>query len=137
MFSTIPGINQTKKKRYKIMARQKRKSIIAEKARKRLAGVESIDPVLDLGNGNTVVAYTAAITEVDTAVDAYNTGLSVTDGLLNTVKAKEKKLTELSEKMLEAVATKFGHDSNEYEMAGGTRKSEIKRKPKKPTSPNL
>lgn len=114
------------------MARQKRKSITAEKARKRLAGMESIDPALDLGNGNTVVAYTAAITEVDTALDTYNTGLSVSDGLLNTVQAKEKKLTELSEKMLEAVATKFGHDSNEYEMAGGTRKSEIKRKPNKP-----
>lgn len=38
--------------------------------------------------------------------------------------------------MLAGVASKYGKDSNEYEMAGGTRKSEIKRPAKKKPATN-
>lgn len=119
------------------MARKKRKSKAVENAKKRLAGLESIDPALDLGNGNTVLSYNTAINSVDGALESYNTSLSDGDGLLNIVMAEEQKLKALSEKMLEAVATKYGHDSNEYEKAGGTRKSEFKRRKKKPKPPSV
>ena len=39
-----------------------------------------------------------------------------------------------SSRMLAGVGVQYGKDSNEYEMAGGTRASEIKRK-KKPEEP--
>ena len=54
----------------------------------------------------------------------------------NIVLEKEKTMKDICERMLEGVGSKFGHDSNEYEMAGGKRKSERKRpirKPKKTT----
>ena len=119
------------------MARKKRKSKVVENAKKRFAGVESIDPALDLGNGNSIASYKAAIDGVEQSLETYNTSLSDGDGLLNIVMAEEQKLKALSEKMLEAVATKYGHDSNEYEKAGGTRKSEFKRRKKKPKPPSV
>ena len=36
-------------------------------------------------------------------------------------------MRDYSERILLAVAVKYGRDSNEYEMAGGVRKSERKR----------
>ncbi|MCI5194555.1 MAG: hypothetical protein D3915_15810 [Candidatus Electrothrix sp. AU1_5] len=40
----------------------------------------------------------------------------------------EKELRDLSSLMLSGVKVKYGRDSNEYEMAGGTRLSDRKRK---------
>jgi hypothetical protein len=40
-----------------------------------------------------------------------------------------KELRDLSSQMLAGVKVKFGRDSNEYEMAGGTRLSDINRHP--------
>lgn len=118
------------------MAKQKRKSKAAELAQKRLAGLESISTTLNLGNGLTIPAYSTAIQSVLAKLDAYNTQLSVADTALNDVESQEKILRLLSERFLEAVGSAYGHDSNEYEKAGGTRTSERKRpvrKPKKTT----
>lgn len=107
-----------------------------ERAQKRLSGLESISPALDLGNGLTVPNYSAAIVSAVSKLDSYNTLLSTVDAALNDVQAQEKILRELSERMREAVGSVYGHDSNEYEKAGGVRKSERKRpvrKPKKTT----
>ena len=41
-------------------------------AEKRKTGLISIDPLLDLGNGKTLAAYTAKITAATTALDAYD-----------------------------------------------------------------
>ncbi|MBM4025843.1 MAG: hypothetical protein FJ280_10625 [Planctomycetes bacterium] len=49
------------------------------------------------------------------------------DELGNQIKTQEKKLKDLTERMLAAVAARYGKDSDEYEKAGGTRKSERKR----------
>ena len=56
--------------------RLKRKSKAIEKARKRLAGLESIDPNLDLGNGLGTASYKAVIEALETDLDKYNTQLS-------------------------------------------------------------
>ena len=113
------------------MARQKRTSSIAEAAGTRASGLESIDANLDLGNGLTLGAFKSAISAVAFQLSAYNTKLSELDGLLNVLEAGEKSLADLSERMLSGVATKFGKNSDQYEKAGGTKKSEIKRGPKK------
>ena len=116
------------------MARQKRKSPAIENADVRAAALTSISPTLDLGNGLTVVAYKAAIANGQTLLDAYNTLLSQADHALNALVAAEKGLLDLSERMLGGVGSKFGKDSSQYEMAGGTRKSE-KKKPKRKPKP--
>lgn len=109
------------------MAKAKRKSDALELAMKRLAGLEAISADLNLGNELTVANYSTAVDEVINKLDVYNTLLSNADSALNDLTAKEKNLRELSERMLEAVGAVYGHDSNEYEKAGGKRKSERKR----------
>jgi hypothetical protein len=48
----------------------------------------------------------------------------------------EKQLQYMSEDMLIGVASKYGKDSYEYKLAGGTRRSERKRPVRKPKATN-
>jgi hypothetical protein len=109
------------------MARKKRKSRAVEHALKRAAALAAIDPKLDLGSGLTLDAYNTAIQSHEQSVDDYNTILAGLDVGLTNIKTNEKKLGQLSARMLKGVATKYGEDSDEYEKAGGKRASERKR----------
>lgn len=112
------------------MAYQRKSSRIIAAAQERSADLRAIDQNLDLGNNLTVAAYDGKITGVQTALDAYNGLLAQADAAGNDFKAVEKELRDLSSQMLSGVKVKYGRDSNEYEMAGGTRLSEIKRHPR-------
>src|SRR5687767_8109583 len=118
------------------MARQKRFSPVYDAAQTRHAAMSSIDAALDLSNGLTLAGYKAAIDAVKTSLDDYNNLLSTVDVKLNELQEKEVLLKSWSERMLAGVASKYGKDSNQYEMAGGTRKSEIKRPTKKKATTN-
>ncbi len=109
------------------MARLKTSSKTYEKAFRRIAAVQSIEPDFDLSNGLTQKDYQQAITNVKAAMDDYNTQLSIVDGKLNILKENEKSLKNWNERILNGVASKFGKDSSEYEKAGGVRKSERKK----------
>ena len=109
------------------MARSKRTSAISEAAKLRLAGLQSIDPLLDLGGGLTVASLKTDIEDVDADMNTYNTMLSDVDQLQNRLDTKEGKLNDKSTRMLAAVGAHFGKDSDEYEKAGGTRTSERKK----------
>jgi hypothetical protein len=109
------------------MARLKKSTSHYEVAVTRLAGLKSISPTLDLGNGLTVAVYEASIDNLREKLDTYNTTLSIVDSQRNSVQEAEKQLRDLSERMLTGVAAKHGKDSNEYEKAGGVRKSERKK----------
>jgi ATP phosphoribosyltransferase regulatory subunit HisZ len=113
------------------MARLKSSSAVTEKAQTRLASLSSIDSALDLGSGLTLAAYRADIQDAQATLEAYNNLLSQADEAANQLHAAEADLRSLSERMLAGVAAKYGKDSNEYEMAGGVRKSEIKRPARK------
>lgn len=115
------------------MARLKKTYSHYDTAVTRLSAIKSIDVKLDLGNGLSVDAYEKAITEFRDKINAYNTMLSQIDALLNEINDSEKSLKDLSERMLIGVAAKYGKNSNEYEQAGGVKKSERKRSPRKPT----
>ena len=109
------------------MARRKLGRIIAlEKGRTRLAGVKSINPNLDLGNGIEVPKYEDEVTKMEAKLQTYNTALSTVDGLYNDCIAQRDVLKDWNERILTGVATKYGKNSSEYEMAGGVRKSERK-----------
>ncbi|WP_339133260.1 MAG: hypothetical protein WGN25_12290 [Candidatus Electrothrix sp. GW3-4] len=112
------------------MAYQRKSSKVITDAQERSADLRAIDPNLDLGNDLTVATYEAKIAEVQAALDAYNGLLAKADAAGNIFRALEKELRDLSSLMLSGVKVKYGRDSNEYEMAGGTRLSERK-KPKK------
>lgn len=118
------------------MARVKKQSSLKlELATTRAAGLESIDPTLDLGNGLTLVAYRAKIQDTTTKLSAYNTKLSEADDAQNAFLMAEGSMSDTSERMLAGVAAKYGRDSTEYEMAGGTKKSERRRPGARTTPP--
>ncbi|MBW4469017.1 MAG: hypothetical protein KME45_01285 [Stenomitos rutilans HA7619-LM2] len=109
------------------MARLKRSSTSVDKAERRIAGLKSINPALDLGKGLTIKAFSEQIEATRQRVAAYNTTLSLLDADRAAMLEAEKSLMALSEKMLLGVAFEYGKDSAEYEMAGGVRKSQRKR----------
>jgi hypothetical protein len=116
------------------MARRKRSSKALEKADRRIASLRSISPDLNLGNGLTVDVYTTLITDMRDRLAAYNTVLSTVDKTYNDMLLIEQKLGDYSELLLLGVATKFGKNSDEYEMAGGVKKSDRKRSTRKMAS---
>lgn len=109
------------------MARAKKTSKTIGSANLRLASIKSIDAKLDLGNNVTVDNFNKMIEETATALEEYNTVLSMVDEKKNVFDAKEKELKAMHERVLDGVAFKFGKDSNEYEKAGGVKKSDRKR----------
>ncbi|WP_446009885.1 hypothetical protein [Candidatus Electrothrix sp.] len=113
------------------MAYKRRASQVIVDAQQRATNLKAIDPNLDLGNGLTVAAFDNEIAEVQSTLEQYNTLLAQADALLNELNDREKKLGTKSGRMLAGVGVKYGKDSSEYEMAGGTRTSEIKRGKKK------
>ena len=113
------------------MARRKLGRVLdLEKGNKRLAGMKSIDAALDLGNDLTVSNYEAQIIKLNANLGDYNTALSTVDDLYNICIAQIDVLKDWNERILNGVASKYGKNSSQYEMAGGVKKSERK-KPKK------
>jgi hypothetical protein len=109
------------------MARRKRNSRILDKAEMRLASIKSISSTLDVGEGLTVKDYTDKIEKLRQLVELYNTTLSNIDALSTQIVENEEYLADYSENILRGIAYKFGNNSHEYQMAGGTRKSDRKR----------
>jgi hypothetical protein len=63
----------------------------------------------------------------------YNKVLSTVDDLYNQCIASLQEVKDLNERMLSGVGFKYTKNSSQYEMAGGTRKAERKKRaPKKP-----
>lgn len=109
------------------MPRKKRSSNVLAKAEQRAAALKSISETLDLSYGLTLESYTMQIEGLRTQLAEYNTVLSNLDKVANEITTAERALSDLSELMLLGVATKYGKNSNEYEMAGGVRKIDRKR----------
>jgi hypothetical protein len=114
------------------MSRKKQTSRVLTKAQVRLASLKAISPEPNLGAGLSVSEYAVVINDLRQTIEAYNTLLANTDNLQTRIKSLETVLADLSEKMLLGVAHVYGKDSEEYELAGGVRKSDRKRPTRKP-----
>jgi hypothetical protein len=110
------------------MTRYKKKSAILLLAEKRLAGMKSISPNLDLGSGCSVTTIEAQIVDVRKKLGDYHTLLAKVDAAANDLESSEKVLTSLSNKILLGIALKYDKESNEYERVGGVRPSDRKRR---------
>ncbi|MEH2214636.1 hypothetical protein [Nostoc sp.] len=106
------------------MARRKRTSSVLERAVRRAASINSIDPSLDLGNGLTLPAFSTLIETMRTKENAYNSALSSLDRLYREMLETEDELGDMTEHMLMAVGTRYGKSSVEYGMAGGVPKTQ-------------
>jgi hypothetical protein len=114
------------------MSRPKRGSKALDKAQRRIAALKSISPNLNLGNGMTIESFAAAIKTTQDKLEAYNSSLSTVDSTQGALEAAERSLMQLTEHMLVCVAAKYGKDSDQYQMAGGIRRSDRKRPVRKP-----
>ncbi len=103
-----------------------------DKANPRISGIQSIDLTLDLNNGLTVVNYQTQITKTKDCIDEYTTTLSTIDDLYNESLAQIELLKDWNERILNGVASKYGTNRSQYEMAGGVRKSVRKSERKTP-----
>lgn len=120
--------------------RPKKSSRAYAKASKRFAGLNSIDPKLDLGNGLTIASFEQQLQDFQNALNDYNAELSIVDAKTQRIRMAERQLNESSERWLAAVISRYGKDSEEYQKAGGVRKSLRKRIAKKiglPTETSL
>ena len=106
---------------------KKQNSVSVVKATTRIAALASIDPVLDLGNGNSLAAFKTLMEESRIQLDTYNTLLSQADEAATRFQQKEAELNDWAARMLAAVAVRYGRDSIEYQKAGGTRISDRRR----------
>jgi len=113
------------------MARLKRTSNVVEVARQRLAGLKAIDPPPNLGPSLTIALYEAKINSVSDLLNTYNQKLADLDQLQNDLQAAEAELNELNRRILSGGEAHYGPDSSEYEMLGGTRKSDRKKPSRK------
>ncbi|PMB46644.1 hypothetical protein CEN39_25705 [Fischerella thermalis CCMEE 5201] len=110
------------------MPRSKRSFRVLEKAQLRACGLKAIDPNLDFGNAGNLQNLTQQIEQLRTKINTYNTALTAIDASRTDIEQLEKNLSSLCERLLLAVAVKYGKDSQEYVMAGGVRKSDRIRK---------
>ncbi|PHJ56639.1 hypothetical protein VF14_24185 [Nostoc linckia z18] len=110
------------------MSVKTRGSAALDKAQRRLALLKSINENLDLGHGLTIEAYSRYINDTRATLEAHNTLLSNLDESRKTMDLKDKGLSELSERMLSAVASIYGRNSIEYLKAGGSNRNRSKSK---------
>ena len=113
------------------MARLKRTSAALDLAHQRLSGLKGIEPPPDFGPNLTVALYEAKINSVSNRLDNYNQRLAEIDQEQNELQKEEAELSDLTRRILSAGEARFGPDSSEYEMLGGTRKSEFKKRTRK------
>ncbi|ACC81478.1 hypothetical protein [Nostoc punctiforme] len=102
------------------MSLKTRGSAAVDKAQRRLALLKSINENLDLGHGLTIEAYTRFLDNTRATLEAHNTLLSNLEESRKTMNQMDRGLSELSERMLSAVATVYGKNSMEYSKAGGS-----------------
>lgn len=112
------------------MARAKRISPALDAAKKRANSLGTVDKTMDFGNGASLAALSGANDALQKQLDAYNQMLSELDDALNKLEKTETTVADLGSRLLAGVKVKYGPDSSEYEMSGGTRTSEIKRSPR-------
>ncbi len=82
---------------------------------------------LELGNSLTLDSFTTTIEQIRSKLEAYNSLLAKISVARAELMESETQLKHMSEDMLIGVASKYGKDSYEYKLAGGTRRSERKR----------
>ncbi|BAY60865.1 hypothetical protein NIES22_09250 [Calothrix brevissima NIES-22] len=109
------------------MAQRKRNSPALIKAERRIEGMQLIDSHLDLGKGLSVINYNTKILDLRDKLTAYNQARAMVNITLNALLEAERDINIYSEKMLLSIASVYGKNSDEYGMAGGTRRSDRKK----------
>ena len=117
------------------MARRKKKrSRSLETAEFRLNALQNIDENLDFGAGFSTTSYQTLVQTAQEQLNRYNAMLSDVDNQRSVVRKLEKQLDDANERVFSGIITLYGRDSIEYEMVGGTRKSNIRNRNIRPVT---
>lgn len=87
--------------------RRKIFSVVVENAQKRAVGLRIISADLDLGNGLTIKVYETETEAWGKLVNEYNEILAGLDAKNLMIRDMERKLRDLSDRMLEGVSARF------------------------------
>ena len=109
------------------MPRTKKSSAVLEKATKRLAGMKSIEPALDFGDGLSLSVLETELQDLQNQLFNYNMMLSTLDEAAGQMQATEKSINDRIERMLMGAAMRYGKSSLQYMQAGGTQRKPAKR----------
>ena len=109
------------------MSYKKRTSRILSKAKKRIAAVKTVSSNFQISQAITLSDFGEKVNKLTDQVDKYNGLLGEADELANQIDALELEVKDLNERLLLSVGSNYGKDSNEYEKAGGVRKSDRKK----------
>jgi len=110
------------------MPRAKKTSSVLEKTEQQTIGFQSIDPSLNFGDSVSLQYLTELTVELRNELKQYNQLLNTLDSAKEKIEALEKSIRETSERLVSGVASKYGKDSREYELAGAVKKSDRVRK---------
>lgn len=110
------------------MPRLHRISRMLDKGQLRILKLKTIDPYMSFGNDRNLSTLAQQIEQLQDKLNEYNTTLAALDVAKQEIEQMEKNMGNLLDQLLQGVAAKYGNDSREYEMAGGTRKSDRIRK---------
>lgn len=96
------------------MAKRKRSSPTLKKAIRRAMAMRSISPCKDLGNGYTLRDFWVEINCVQQDLKAYNALVSRLKWTYHDLQEKERHLAQLSDWMVNAIATQLGKSSTDF-----------------------
>jgi hypothetical protein len=102
---------------------RKTNSKVLDQVQLRLSTLKSIDPDLDLGDGLTIRAVSKKVQDTRAEIDLYNTEVSVVEQKYKTIREKEGAIADLSDRIVDGIAFKFGRKSNEYKMVRSIRRN--------------
>ena len=114
------------------MARQKRTSTeTLEKARHILAGLKQITPKPDFGPTITEALYEAEVSGYSSDLDVFNSALAEVDDKSNQLDDRRQRLHDFNQRIQAAVKALYGPDSSEFELVGGLRRRDRKKRVRK------
>lgn len=117
------------------MALRKRKvSRVIVRAKNRITAVEQIDTkhntLIEYSGGDNLLtkkAFAEKIHECENLINKYNSKLEEADLIGSRIAESEAELSDMYTAILSGAKSRFGLDSDEVKMLGGTRKSERKK----------
>ena len=110
------------------MPRLQRTSRILDKGQLRIFKLRAVDSKMDFGSDRNLATLSQQIEQLQTKLNDYNTTIAKLDATKLEIDEMERRMGDLLDQLMNGVSAQYGNDSREYEMAGGTRKSDRVRK---------
>ncbi|MBC7823180.1 MAG: hypothetical protein H7126_04785 [Candidatus Parcubacteria bacterium] len=106
------------------MPRLQRTSRILDKGQLRIFKLRAVDSKMDFGSDRNLATLSQQIEQLQTKLNDYNTTIAKLDATKLEIDEMERRMGDLLDQLMNGVSAQYGNDSREYEMAGGTRKSD-------------